>query len=472
MKRGMVTAAVVMGVVLTAIDASIMGVAMPKVGSELGDFELYSWVFSIYMLTSATMLPVFGKLADVYGRKIIFVICALIFMAGSALCGAATSMPALVVFRAVQGMGGGGLYPVAMTIIGDLYAIEQRAKIEAMLSSTWGITSVIGVLLGGLIVDHASWRWIFMVNLPVGAFAICLVWFGLNEAVAPRRARIDLVGPVLLTFGTGALLMAVGQSANRAFSLMPGLPVPACAFFAVSVALIVAFVLVERRAADPLVPLGLLRRPIIAIPCIGNFLAGGALMGFASYVPLFVQSVMRHAATISGLALTPTSAGWPIGAYFSARLISKVGFQRLAIAGATIATVGTVALIEATQNRTLIGIGASMFVVGLGIGSASTIFFIAAQNAVGWAQRGIATALIEFSNTLGASIWVAIMGSAAAAVIGAADTTSAANRGLMAVGIERVFFIALGLGVAGVIVMMFFPPRSGPNPTSAEEAAP
>jgi hypothetical protein len=253
---------------------------------------------------------------------------------------------------------------------------------------------------------------------------------------------------------------------------MPGWSVPACAFWAVSVALIVAFVLVERKAADPLIPLPLLRRPIIAIPCIGNFLAGGALMGFACYVPLFVQSVMRHAATISGLALTPTSAGWPIGAYFSARLISKAGFQRLAIAGATVATVGTVALIETTQNQTLIGIGASMFVVGLGIGSASTIFFVAAQNAVGWAQRGIATALIEFSNTLGASIWVAIMGSAAGAVIGAADPTSAANRGLMAVGIERVFFIALGLGVAGVIVMMFFPTSAGPNPTSREGAEP
>src|SRR5271166_5574273 len=305
MKRGVVTAAVVMGVVLTAIDASIMGVAMPKVGSELGGFALYSCVFSIYMLTSTTMLPVFGKLADVYGRKIIFVMCTLIFMAGSALCGAATSMPALVVFRAVQGMGGGGLYPVAMTIIGDIYAIEQRAKIEAMLSSAWGITSVIGVLLSGLIVDHASWRWIFIVNLPLGAFALVLVWFGLKEVVEPRAARIDSGGPVLLTLGTGALLMAVGQWGSRGFRLMPGVPVPAVAFLAVSIALIAGFVFVERKAADPMVPLGLLQRPIIAIPCLGNFLAGGALLGFASYVPLFVQSVMRHAATISGLALTP-----------------------------------------------------------------------------------------------------------------------------------------------------------------------
>jgi len=183
-----------------------------------------------------------------------------------------------------------------------------------------------------------------------------------------------------------------------------------------------------------------------------------------------VQSVMRHAATISGLALTPTSAGWPIGAYFSARLISKAGFRRLAIVAATIAVVGTTALIEATRYQSLVGIGASMFVVGLGIGSASTIFFIAAQNAVAWAQRGIATALIEFSNTLGASIWVAIMGSAAGAVIGAADATSSVNRGLMAAGIERVFFIALGLGIAEVIVMLFFPPSTGPNPTFGQEA--
>ncbi|HEY2663167.1 MAG TPA: MFS transporter [Candidatus Binataceae bacterium] len=457
MKRGVVTAAVVMGVVLTAIDTSIMGVAMPKVASELGGLALYSWVFSVYVLTSTTALPVFGKLADVWGRRAIFVICASIFMIGSALCAGSSSMPALIAFRAVQGLGGGGLYPLGMTIIGDIYAIDQRAKIEAVLSSAWGVTAVAAVLLGGLIVDHASWRWIFVINLPVGAVAIALVWIGLKETIEARKARIDVAGPLLLTLATAALLMALGRSEGQDPLVLLGTPLGTFALIAISIALTVGFVFVERHADDPMVPLRLLRRPIIAIPCIGNFLAGGALLGFASYVPLFVQAAMGHSATVSGLALTPASVGWPIGAYFSARLISKAGFKRLALAGAAGAALGTTALLGSARYQTLIGIGASMFVVGLGVGSATTIFIIAAQNAVDWAQRGIATALLEFSNTLGASIWVAIMGAAAGAVIGQARTTSSINPDVMAHGVERVFLIALGLGIAGMIVMMFFP---------------
>ena len=457
MKRGVVTAAVVMGVVLTAMDTSIMGVAMPRVASELGGFALYSWVFSVYVLTSTTALPMFGRLADLWGRRAVFVICSSIFMLGSALCAGSSTMPALIAARAVQGVGGGGLYPLGMTIIGDIYAIDQRAKIEAMLSSAWGVSSAAAVVLGGLIVDHASWRWIFVINLPVGGLAIALVWIGLRETIEARKVRIDVAGPLLLTSATATLLMALGQSEGQDPLVVLGAPLGTFALIVTSIALSCGFILVERHAADPMVPLRLLRRPVIAIPCVGNFLAGGALLGFASYVPLFVQSAMGHSAIISGLALTPASVGWPIGAYFSARLISKGGFKRLALAGAAVGALGSAALLGSARYQTLSGIGASMFVVGLGVGALITIFVIAAQNAVDWARRGIVTALLEFSSTLGASIWVAIMGAVAGAAIGQVRTDLSVSREAMAHAIERVFLIALGLGIAAVIVTTFFP---------------
>src|SRR5690606_34349187 len=249
--RRVVVVAVMLGTFLAALDTSIVGTAMPTVIGQLGGMSLYSWVFSAYLLTSTTTVPLYGRLADLYGRKPLFIAAAGIFLLGSMLCGAAQSMPQLVAFRALQGLGAGGIIPVTLTIVGDLFDVEERARMQGLFSAVWGTSAVAGPTVGGFIVDYVDWRWVFYINLPFGIAATILFWLFLNEQVERKRHAIDYAGTVSLTLGVTALLVAlleVGEGRAWTDPIVVG-------SLALAVVLLVFFVRTEQRAAEPILPL-------------------------------------------------------------------------------------------------------------------------------------------------------------------------------------------------------------------------
>jgi EmrB/QacA subfamily drug resistance transporter len=464
----MVTAALLLAVSLAAIDDSIVGTAMPTIAAELGGFNLYSWVFSAYLLTSTTTVPLFGKLADVIGRKRVFTICTVIFVVGSGLCAAAHSMMQLIAFRALQGIGAGGVMPVAMTLVADIYPLEQRPRMDGLMSAMWGISAVAGPALGGLIVDHFNWRWIFLINLPAGAAAIVIGIFSLRETLHHLRARIDYTGTVLLTLAVAAMLTPLISSDGPSVTGLGAVPM-----LALSATMLGAFVIVERRAADPMMPVSVLRNRVVLVSCVGQFMLGGVLLAFAAYVPLLVQAIMGRSAMMAGLAVAPVSLGWPLGAYIGGKAMLRWGTRRVTLGGSAFVAAGCAMIAAPAIRAGYAGVASAMLIAGIGFGCVISPFFIASQNSVGWTERGIATAMVSFFATLGGSIWVALMGAVAAArLAGAAPSANVDDLLRMAVhgrtaaegvrhalsdALGTVFVVALVLSIVSWVAMLFFP---------------
>jgi len=401
-----VVAALMLAVALAALDISVVGTAMPTIAGKLGGLDLFSWVFSIYLLTSTVTVPVYGKLADLYGRKPVILFGAAVFLAGSVLSGASQSMEMLIFFRAIQGLGAGAVLPITITIIGDLFSIEQRAKIQSLFGAVWGVTGVAGPAIGGLITDNIGWRWVFLVNLPFGLASIALIWLFYHERLARRQHALDYPGALLLTGAVVALLIVLLQT-GQAYG-WTGLET--LALTAAALALFAAFIRVELRAAEPVVPLSLFRNSVILVSSLAIFVAGALMFGISSYVPLFEQGVFGGSATRAGLVLAPMSVTWVAGSAISGRTIVRLGFFPAAMTGGFFLLAGSALLLALTDATSIAVAAVAGAIIGMGMGLTTNATTIAVQTAVDWGQRGIATASTQFFRTIGGSIGVAIMG--------------------------------------------------------------
>ncbi len=401
-----ITVACMMATFLAALDTTVVGAAMPTIVGALGGLALYSWVFSAYLLTSTTTVPVYGRLADMYGRKPVFMVGASLFILGSALCGAATSMEQLILFRTLQGLGAGGVLPISITMVGDLYPIRQRAQIQGLFSAIWGISALMGPAVGGLIVDRIEWRWAFYLNLPFGLLAMLLFGLYLHETIERRRRTIDYGGAIALTVAVTLLLLALLENGQPG----SGMLLPPWVLLATSLLLFGLFLQHESRTPEPILPLDLFGRRVLSVSYAANFLMGATLFGFSSFVPTFVQGVLSGTALNAGAVLAPMSLGWPVGSTAGGRLILRYGYRPIVLAGAAFILAGSLMMLAVDRTTGQPFLMMVMVVVGLGMGLCGTSFLVAIQSSVGWEQRGIATASIQFFQSIGGAVGVAIMG--------------------------------------------------------------
>lgn len=399
----LVTVGIMFSLFLASMEATVIATAMPTIVGQLGGLSIYSWVFSAYMLASTTSVPIFGKLSDIYGRRPIYAAAMALFLAGCFLCGQAQSMPQLIAFRAVQGLGAGGLMPLAFILIGDMFTLEQRAKMQGFFSGVWGVSSVVGPLLGGFLVDQVSWRWVFYINLAPGLIAAALVWLAWQDKpheAGSSAARVDYLGAILLTVGVVTLLMGL-------FELGTGL---GWALLALAVLFLAALAWAERRAVEPILPLPLFRDRIFATACAQGVLAGWAMFGSLSFVPLFVQAVLGTSATAAGATLTPMLLGWVFASIIGSRMLLRLSYRSLALTGMSLLTVGAgrMAWIDATASQ--ISLMINLALMGVGMGLSIPAFLIAVQSTVRPREMGAATSTLQFSRSIGGALGVSVMG--------------------------------------------------------------
>ena len=464
-ERGPILLAVMLGTGLVAIDATILAAAVPAVVGDIGGLSQFPWLFSVYLLAQAVSVPIYGKVSDLVGRKPVMLLGVALFVVGSLLCGLAWSMGSLVAFRLLQGLGAGAVQPVGMTIIGDIYSVAERAKVQGYLAAVWAISSLVGPTLGGVFADYLSWRWIFFVNLPLGIATAWMLWRRFDEKRAPRdpaaaRPRIDVLGTVLLLVGTVALLVALLEggivwewSSPVSIALLVG-----------SAVALTAFVLVERRAAEPVLPLWVFRHRVVGPAMATSLVVGVLLLGLTSYVPLFAQGVLGTGAIVAGFALAAMTIGWPIAAATSGRIYLRFGFRATIILGATIVLAGAALLLTVDAQSSVLHLAAPNFVMGLGFGYAASPSIIAAQSSVGWRQRGVATGATLFARSVGSAVGVAAFGALANAVVhsrlGSEPTDlESLPPGVLDPAIHAVFVASFAVAVLLVVAATFMPKR-------------
>jgi EmrB/QacA subfamily drug resistance transporter len=404
--RLMVTLGLLAALFVGALDATVVSTAMPSIMSDLNGLNLISWVFSIYTLTTCVTTPIFGKLADLFGRKSVFTVGLVLFVIGSILCGAAQSMPQLIWFRALQGIGAGALTPVTFTIIGDLYPGEERAKVQGIFASVWSVAGLLGPLVGGYFVDQISWRWIFYMNIPIGVIAFGMVFGFLHESFEKKTKSIDYMGAITFTIGVSCLLYALlsgGEMYAWNSPLIFGL-------FAVAIFFVMAFFWIETRAKEPMLPLALFRQRRLAIPYMMSFLAFCVVAGVTIYAPLWVQMLLGRSATASGLMLMPMSIAWPIAANLAGRFMYRIGSKAFIVTGASILTIGTLWLSQLRVDSPEWQLIAILIVIGFGMGCMTTPSMVIIQTAVSWQTRGVATSTYSLMNTFGQTVGVAVFG--------------------------------------------------------------
>ncbi|HEY4602357.1 MAG TPA: MDR family MFS transporter [Cerasibacillus sp.] len=402
--RPLVLASVMLGMFLAAIEGTIVATAMPSIVADLGGFSLYSWVFSAYLLTNASTVLIFGKLADTYGRKPIFIGGVIVFLIGSTLSGFAVSMEMLIGARFIQGVGAGALMPMATTIVGDIYTKEERAKVQGYLSSVWGISAVSGPLLGGLFVDVLHWRYVFWMNIPLGILAMIGILFFLHEHIEKKKREINYLGTFLLFITVSSLMVLLTEMSHisrpNQFLLLIG----------ITIVSLILFCVYERRSKMPVMPLKLWRNGPIRIANLTALTTGMIVIGVSSYLPTYVQGIMGKSATIAGFTLTMMSIGWPIASTVAGRLLLRIGYRSTAVLGGVSLLLGSVFFYFLTPLKSPIWAGTGSFFIGVGMGLTSTTFIVLIQSSVRWDIRGIATASHIFMRSLGSTIGVAILG--------------------------------------------------------------
>ncbi|MCU1675699.1 MAG: transporter, partial [Frankiales bacterium] len=324
--RGRILAALMMAMALIALDSTIVATAVPSIVRQLGGFSSVPWLFSIYLLTQAATVPLYAKFADMAGRKPVLLLGIAVFVLGSLLCGVAWSMPTLIAARAVQGIGAGAVQPIAMTIVGDLYSVEERGRVQGYMASVWGASAVLGPTLGGVFTDYISWRWIFWINLPIGGLAIVMLVRNFREHVERRSHRIDIAGAATLTAGCALLILALLEGATWGWT-----STRTVAALTTSLVLLVGFVLVERRAAEPVLPLWVFRRRTLVVGNLASFTVGAVVLGLSAYLPTYVQAVAGTGALVAGFVLASLSVGWPLAASVSGRIYVRIGFRDTAL---------------------------------------------------------------------------------------------------------------------------------------------
>jgi EmrB/QacA subfamily drug resistance transporter len=392
---------------LAALDQTIVATALPQVVSDLGGLTQYAWAFTAYLLATTVTVPLYGKLGDVYGRRPLFLIAISIFLVGSALCGAAQSMTQLVVFRAIQGLGAGGLFPLALAVIGNIVPPRDRGRYQGLIGGTFAAASILGPAIGGFIVDNMSWRWIFYVNLPVGGLALLVISLTMPRRRDVRPRPIDWTGAALLAAGTTALLLGLVWG-GRQYAWGSAHVETALAAAAV---VLVVFGLWERRVQKPILPFDVLQNRIVlsSVLCMG--FVGMAMFGTIAYVPLFVQGVIGTSATSSGVVLTPLMLAAVTTSFASGQWVSRSGrYRGNAVVGPLILTAAMLLLWQMDVHTTNAEAARNMVIAGIGIGSMMQVFVLSVQNAVGREQMGSATALTQFARSIGATVGVTVMG--------------------------------------------------------------
>lgn len=392
-----------------AVEATIVSTAMPAIAAELGGFSRYSWIFSSYLLMSTVTVLIYGKLADVFGRKPVFFFGLSVFLVGSILCGLATSMEMLIVFRLIQGFGAGAVMPIATTIVGDIYSTAERAKIQGYLSSVWGISAVSGPVIGGLIVQFMDWKYVFWVNIPLGLLAMAGVFFFLREPKMNRKVSLDIKGAVLLMISLSGFLYWLvegGQSFERISMI-------SFAIIVLSISLFILFIRVEKRAEDPMMPFVIWKNPVILYANLVSLTTGVILIGISSYLPTYVTGVMEQPAIIAGFTLTAMSIGWPIASSVAGHLLIRFGPYTVSFAGGLSLIIGAVLFVLMNASSGPLWAAISSFFIGVGMGLTSTSFIVTIQGAVNRERRGAATAanmfMRNFGNTIGAAIFGAVL---------------------------------------------------------------
>jgi len=402
------TVAVMSGMFLASLDGTIVATAMPTIIGDLHGLNQYAWVFSAYLLAEIATIPLWGRLADMFGRKRIFLAGMIIFLVGSALSGMAGTMTQLVLFRGLQGVGAGCLIPVAQTITADLYTMEQRAKMSAIFSGMFGFASIIGPFLGGFITDHWGWRWVFYVNLPIGIAAIALVSFAMVEPLLHRhKHRLDYLGIVTLLAWTILLVFAL-EMGGREYAWGS---LEIIGAFVGSAVFLAAFVWAERRAAEPLIPFDLFSVKVLRASTIVSVFIGMAMFGVLSFLPLFVQVVIGASATGAGQVLTPMMLAMMVGSAGGARLVLKVGFRVMCVSGFSLLAGGVFLLTRLGVGSTRLDVSIAMIFIGGGMGFVMMSTMLSAQNSVELPRLGVSTGLVNFTRQLGGAVGVAIAAS-------------------------------------------------------------
>ena len=457
---------------VAALDGTVVSTAMPTIIGNLGGLSEYGWVFSAYLLASTVTVPLYSRMADMYGRKPVFLTGLALFIGGSMLCGFANSMALLILFRTIQGLGAGAVQPISFTILGDVFESEQRAKIQGLFSGVWGAAAVVGPAVGSIITTTVGWRWVFFVNAPVGLLAAVLIGRFLHERVEHHRHRLDLVGAGILTMSLVSLLFAAtegGQLWGWTSPVTLGLVVGAFALMA-------AFIVFERRIAEPLIDLALLRVPVIAAGLAIGGLAGVVMFSLSTYVPPLVQGVMGGTALQAGVAVAAMSIGWPIGSIVGGRALLRFGARPTVLVGTTMLVAGTLVVTQATRPGTLEGgllvAALGEAITGLGMGLSSTTILVMVQAAVPWQRRAVATGLVQFSRTIGGAVGVGLLGGIVTAAVGGSSAVVldpigrnfipaaqlAAMRSALSGGLEWVFVIlAIDAVVVAAVAIRFMP---------------
>jgi EmrB/QacA subfamily drug resistance transporter len=472
-RRTAVLASLMLVLFLAALDSAIVATALPTIVGELGGLSHLSWVVTAYLVAQTIVTPLYGKLGDLYGRKRILQIATLIFLAGSALCGLARTLPQLILFRGVQGLGGGGIIVSTQASLGDIVPARERGRYQGIFGAVFGVSSIAGPLLGGFFTSHLSWRWIFYINLPLGAVALGILAAILPSTTDRVRRRIDYAGAALLAAAlTATVLLADlgGTAAPWSSPLIVALGVAAVLSF-------VAFVVVERRSAEPVLPLDLFRNPVFSVTSGIGLIVGFALFGSVTYLPLYLQLVKGSTPTVSGLELVPMMAGMLVTSIASGQIISRIGrYKPFPIAGTAVLAVGLFLLSGMDASTTRLQTSLFMLVVGMGLGMVMQVLVLAVQNAVEYEDLGVATSGATLFRLIGGSLGVAVLGAIFASRLGVILSRELPGRVLdskhlgpatlrafspqirgsylraFSESLQTVFLVAAGVAVAGFLL--------------------
>ncbi|MEG8279420.1 MFS transporter [Streptomyces sp. AHA2] len=475
-RRSAVVAALMLSMALAALDATVVSTAVPQIVGDLGGFSVFSWLFSGYLLAVTVTLPVYGRLSDTFGRKPVLVAGSVLFLLGSLLCALAWNMGALIAFRVVQGLGGGALQGTVQTLAADLYPLKDRPKIQSKLSTVWAVSAVAGPGLGGVLAAYADWRWIFLINLPIGAVALWLIVRHLHEPEREPvpRARVDWAGALAVFACGGVLLTALVQGGVA----WPWLSAPSLGLFGAGLALAVVVVLVERRAADPIIPGWAWRRRTIAAVNLALGALGLLMVAPTVFLPTYAQSVLGLAPVAAGFVLSVWTLSWPVSAALSQHVYRRIGFRDTAMLG-----IGAAALIlfafpflpypgHAWQPTVL------MLLLGAALGLFQLPLIVGVQSTVGWAERGTTTASVLFCRQTGQTIGAAVFGAVANGVLAArlggsgdldsvtraldAGVAPEATRRAIADAVHAVYLGAAGAAALAFAVLLLLAPRKFP----------
>jgi EmrB/QacA subfamily drug resistance transporter len=392
-----------MAIVLTATEGSIVATAMPTIVAQLGGFHLFSWAFAAFLLTQAVSIPIYGRLADIYGRKPVFFAGTSLFLGASLLCGLAWGMGPLIVFRALQGVGAGAIQPIATTIVGDIYTPAERARVQGYLSGVFGLAAILGPPLGAFLIEQTSWSFVFWINLPIGAVSFAMLSRFLHERPHSQQHRIDYAGSALLTIGAGAVMLALIEAQSLSGVTM-------IALAAGGALALIALAANERRATEPIFRASLWRNRVIALGNLGGFTNRALIMAVSGYLPTYIQGAMGGSVLAAGLVLGANSTSWAFASFAAGRLMIRTSYRFAAVIGGLLLVAGSMLLVALQPESTLTLAAAGSFVIGIGMGFCNTAFIVSIQASIGWTERGVATSSYMFMRIVGQSVGAAVFG--------------------------------------------------------------